>query len=183
MWLKYFFFGSFSGLAAGFVLSQLLILGYFVSWQPLPISPAPIAQFVGLEGQRIFVRATDGTILSCYPSADTCWKADTTPVPQANSNTDVLPSCQLLFPMRILTARLPKAQACIQGHSRYPDGYADYAFILDPYNQIWVWYHSMNARFEFAVVPLISLTGTIVGFVIGGILAWQRRTRNGLARK
>ena len=62
MWLEYFLFGNLGNLAVGFVFSQLLVLGYFISGHPLPASPTPISQFVGLENRRMFVRAPDGTV-------------------------------------------------------------------------------------------------------------------------
>jgi hypothetical protein len=175
MWLKYILFGSLGGLIIGYLFSQLLILGYFVAWQPLPPSPISASQFVGLVGQRVYIRSTGGNIFSCNPWSDTCWEPDALPILRNDPQSTVLTACQLLFPMRIITARPPVIQACIQGKGQYSDGYADYAFILDPDNRIWVWYHDMNARFEFTLAPFASIFGTLLGCISGSILVWRRR--------
>ena len=177
MWFDSLFLSGLSGLICGFLFSQLLIFGYFTSWQPLPAVPVHVSQLIGLDGQRLFIRSTDGTILSCYPSADDCWQTDTAPVPKNDPFSQVLPSCQLLPSMRILTARPPRIQECIQGKGHYGDGYADYAFILDPNNQVWGWYHDMSARFEFMIVPVLSIIGTILGMLLGGIVAWHHNSK------
>ncbi len=134
------FVGLIAGLATGYILRG----GYYVQWHKLPPSPAPIAEFLTVSSDTLFVRTVDGSVLQCSGLGNQCWTQGQLPANDVKW-TEVTKPCDFSSSeFSFLTHPPNNARACIQGDTQFIEARWRETYLMDAEGNVWEWSYTFG---------------------------------------